>query len=47
MKEQLQELIIKSLSRLIDKGLLSELPLKIRLDHTKDKEYCIGVSKAN
>ena len=39
MKEQLQDLIIKSLSDLIDKGLLSELPSKIRLDHTKDKTH--------
>ena len=35
MKAQLQDLIIKSLSDLIDKGLLTELPSKIRLDHTK------------
>jgi len=39
MKEQLQDLLIKSLSDLIDKGLLSELPSKIRLDHTKDKTH--------
>ena len=39
MKEQLQDLIFKSLSNLIDIGLLSELPAKIRLDHTKDKSH--------
>ena len=39
MKEQLQDLLIKSLSDLIDQGLLSELPSKIRLDHTKDKTH--------
>ena len=39
MKEQLQDLIIKSLSNPIDIGLLSELPAKIRLDHTKDKSH--------
>jgi len=39
MKEQLQDLLIKSLSDLIDQGQLSELPSKIRLDHTKDKTH--------
>ena len=39
MKEQLQDLLIKCLIDLIDKGLLSELPSKIRLDHTKDKAH--------
>ena len=39
MKEQLQDLLIKSLSDLIDKGLLNELPSKIQLDHTKDKTH--------
>ena len=39
MKEQLQDLLIKSLGDLIEKGLLTELPSKIRLDHTKDKTH--------
>jgi len=39
MKEQLQDLLIKSLSDLIDQGQLSDLPSKIRLDHTKDKTH--------
>ena len=47
MKEQLQDLLIKSLRDLIDQGQLSELPSKIRLDHTKDKthgDYAIFVA---
>ena len=37
MKEQLQNLLTKCIHDLIDQGLLSEMPSKVRLDHTKDK----------
>ncbi len=39
MKEQLQDLLIKSLSDLIEQGQLRDLPSKIRIDHTKDKTH--------
>jgi len=39
MKEQLQELLIQSLSALLAEGVISELPAKVRLDHTKDKAH--------
>ena len=39
MKEQLQNLLTKCIHDLIDQGLLSEMPSKIRLDHTKDKSH--------
>jgi len=39
MKEQLQNLLIKCIGDLIDQGVISEMPSKIRLDHTKDKSH--------
>ena len=39
MKEQLQNLLTKCIHDLIDQGLLSEMPSKVRLDHTKDKSW--------
>ncbi len=39
MKEQLQELLIQSLNALLDEGVISELPVQVRLDHTKDKVH--------
>ncbi len=39
MKEQLQDLLNKCIQDLINKGLISEMPLKVRLDHTKDKSH--------
>ena len=39
MKEQLQNLLTKCIHDLIDQGLLSEMPSKVRLDHTKDKSH--------
>ena len=39
MKEQLQDLLKKCIKDLIDKGLISEMPSKVRLDHTKDKSH--------
>ncbi|MGE4570190.1 MAG: arginine--tRNA ligase [Gammaproteobacteria bacterium] len=39
MKEQLQELLIQSLSALLAEGVISELPTQVRLDHTKDKAH--------
>ena len=39
MKEQLQNLLTKCIGDLIDQGVISEMPLKIRLDHTKDKSH--------
>ena len=39
MKEQLQDLLTKCIHDLIDQGLLSEMPSKVRLDHTKDKSH--------
>ena len=39
MKEQLQNLLTKCIGDLIDQGVISEMPSKIRLDHTKDKSH--------
>ena len=39
MKEQLQDLLNKCIQNLISKGLLNEMPSKIRIDHTKDKSH--------
>ena len=39
MKDQLQDLLKKCIQDLIDKGLISEMPSKVRLDHTKDKSH--------
>jgi arginyl-tRNA synthetase len=39
MKDQLQNLLIKCIGDLIDQGVISEMPSKIRLDHTKDKSH--------
>ena len=39
MKEQLQNLLFKSIAKIIEQGLISDLPEKIRLDHTKDKSH--------
>jgi len=39
MKEQLQELLIQSLSALLADGVISELPTQVRLNHTKDKAH--------
>ncbi len=39
MKEQLQDLLNKCIQNLISKGLLNEMPAKIRIDHTKDKNH--------
>jgi len=39
MKEQLQNLLTKCIGDLIDQGVISEMPSKIRLDHTKDKGH--------
>ena len=39
MKEQLQDLLKKCIKDLIDNGLISEMPSKVRLDHTKDKSH--------
>jgi len=39
MKEQLQELLIQSLSALLADGVISELPIQVRLNHTKDKAH--------
>ena len=39
MKEQLQNLLTKCIGDLIDQGVISEMPSKIRLDHTKEKSH--------
>lgn len=39
MKEQLQNLLFKSIAKIRKQGLISDLPEKIRLDHTKDKSH--------
>ncbi len=39
MKEQLKDLLNKCIQNLISKGLLNEMPAKIRIDHTKDKSH--------
>ena len=39
MKEQLQDLLKKCIQNLISKGILNEMPSKIRIDHTKDKSH--------
>ena len=39
MKEQLQNLLTKCIGDLIDQGVISDMPSKIRLDHTKDKSH--------
>jgi arginyl-tRNA synthetase len=39
MKDQLQNLLIKCIGDLIDQGVISEMPSKIRLDHTKDRSH--------
>jgi len=39
MKEQLQDLLKKCIQDLIKKGLLTEMPSKVRVDHTKDKSH--------
>ena len=39
MKEQLQELLTKCVQDLISKGILNEMPSKIRIDHTKDNSH--------
>ena len=39
MKDQLQELLTKCVQDLISKGILNELPSKIRIDHTKDNSH--------
>ena len=39
MKDQLQELITKCVQDLISKGILNEMPSKIRIDHTKDNSH--------
>ena len=39
MKEQLQNLLTKCIGDLIEQGVISEMPSKIRLDHTKDKSH--------
>ena len=39
MKDQLQELLTKCVQDLISKGILKEMPLKIRIDHTKDNSH--------
>ena len=39
MKDQLQELLTKCVQDLISKGILKEMPSKIRIDHTKDNSH--------
>ena len=39
MKDQLQELLTKCVQDLISKGILNEMPSKIRIDHTKDNSH--------
>ena len=39
MKGQLQELLTKCVQDLISKGILNEMPSKIRIDHTKDNSH--------
>ena len=39
MKEQLQNLLTKSIRNLIDQGLITVMPDKVRIDHTKDKNH--------
>ena len=39
MKNQLQELLTKCVQDLISKGILNEMPSKIRIDHTKDNSH--------
>ena len=39
MKDQLQDLLKKCIQDLINKGLINEMPSKVRLDHTKDKSH--------
>ena len=39
MKDQLQELLTKCVQDLISKGILTEMPSKIRIDHTKDNSH--------
>ena len=39
MKGQLQELLTKCVQNLISKGILNEMPSKIRIDHTKDNSH--------
>ena len=39
MKEQLQQLLFKSLNALHSDGVITEVPTHIRLDHAKDKKH--------
>ena len=39
MKDQLKDLLIKCIKELISKGILNEMPSKVRIDHTKDKSH--------
>ena len=39
MKDQLQDLLKKCIQDLINEGLINEMPPKVRLDHTKDKNH--------
>ena len=39
MKDQLRELLTKCVQDLISKGILNEMPSKIRIDHTKDNSH--------
>lgn len=39
MKDQLQELLTKCVQDLISKGILKEMPSKIRIDHTKENSH--------
>ena len=39
MKDQLKDLLIKCIKELISKGILNEMPPKVRIDHTKDKSH--------
>lgn len=39
MKDQLQDLLNKCIQELISKGILNEMPSKIRIDHTKDNSH--------
>ena len=39
MKDQLKDLLTKCIQELISKGILNEMPSKVRIDHTKDKSH--------